>query len=125
MDIKFKGLIQLEAKLKANTPEMKMAVMEIVKKNGAQMGSKMRRNMSAAYTGHYEGKRFVKPTGKTKGSVIDVYSNGGMKVTVAPHTKYASYLEYGTRFMSPRPTVRPAFVAQSAIFTADLKKVFK
>ena len=114
--IEFKGLTQLEAKLKAETPEMKMAVMEIVKKNGSQMAGKMRKNMSQAYQ---------HPTGLTKGSVAENYSNAGFTVSVGPHTNYAPYLEYGTRFMTPRPTVRPAFLAQSAIFTSDLKKVFK
>ena len=97
---------------------MKKAVMEIVKKNGAQMGSKMRRNMANTYTAGYS-------TGATMRSVTESLSNAGMTVTVAPHTHYVPYLEYGTRFMSPRPTVRPAFIAQSAIFINDLKKVTK
>lgn len=118
VNIQIKGLAKLEAKLKANTPEMKTAVMEIVKKNGSQMQGKMRKNMNGAYTAGYS-------TGATARSVTEVYSNAGFKVTVAPHTKYAPYLEYGTRFMTPRPAIRPAFLAQSAIFTNDLKKVFK
>lgn len=116
MNIEFKGLAQLEAKLKAETPEMKIAVMNIVKKNGSQMASKMRKNMQATYQ---------HPTGRTKGSVAENYANAGFSVSVGPHTEYAPYLEYGTRFMTPRPTVRPAFLAQSAIFTSDLKKVFR
>lgn len=116
MNIEFKGVTQLEAKLKAETPEMKIAVMNIVKKNGSQMASKMRKNMQATYQ---------HPTGRTKGSVAENYANAGFSVSVGPHTEYAPYLEYGTRFMTPRPTVRPAFLAQSAIFTSDLKKVFR
>lgn len=116
MNIEFKRLTQLEAKLKAETPEMKIAVMNIVKKNGSQMANKMRKNMQAAYQ---------HPTGRTKGSVAENYANAGFSVSVGPHTEYAPYLEYGTRFMAPRPTVRPAFLAQSAIFTSDMKKVFR
>lgn len=115
-NIEIKGLTKLEAKLKAETPEMKIAVMNIVKKNGSQMASKMRKNMQSTYE---------HPTGRTKGSVTENYSNAGFSVSVGPHTEYSPYLEYGTRFMSPRPTVRPAFLAQSAIFTADLRRVFK
>lgn len=114
--IEFKGLAQLEAKLKAETPEMKTAVMEIVKKNGSQMASKMRNNMQSTYK---------HPTGRTKGSVTETYKDAGFTVSVGPHTNYAPYLEYGTRFMSPRPTIRPAFLAQSAIFTNDLRRVFR
>lgn len=123
LDLKFNGLTELEAKLKTNSPQMRMAVEQIIKKNGSQMASKMRRNMSAQYTGHYEGKRFVKPTGATKRSVTETYSNSGMKVAVGPHTNYAPYLEYGTRFMIPRPTIRPAFINQLAIFNKDMKRL--
>ena len=118
LDIKFKGLTQLEAKLKANTPEMKTAVMRIVQHNGDEMMDKMKHNMDSTYTAGYS-------TGKTRRTTTRVLSNDGFKVAVGPVTPYSGYLEYGTRFMSPRPTVRPAFLAQSAIFTADLKKVFK
>lgn len=118
LDIKFNRLTELEAKLKTNTPEMKQAVQEIIKKNGSQMQGKMRQNMNGAYTAGYS-------NGATAQSVTESYSNAGMKVAVGPHTNYAAYLEYGTRFMSPRPTVRPAFLSQSAIFTSDMKKVMR
>lgn len=118
VNVEFKGLTKLEAKLKAETPEMKIAVMEIVKKNGSDMQRKMRKNMHSAYTAGYS-------QGLTAGSVTEVYSDAGFKVTVGPHMNYDPYLEYGTRFMAPRPAIRPAFLAQSAIFIKDLNKVFK
>lgn len=97
---------------------MKQAVKEIVKKNGSQLASKTRRNMANTYTRGYS-------TGATMRSVSELYADGGMTVKVGPHTNYFPYLEYGTRFMSARPTLRPAFQTQSQIFINDLKKVMK
>lgn len=123
-----KGLLQLEKKLKTNNAEMNIAVKKIVQKNGSQLAIQTKKNMKSAYKGHYEGNKFVKPTGALEGSIQDQYSNGGMTVTVgsfAPTREYFGYLEYGTRYMTPRPTLRPAFIKQAQVFTTDLKKLMK
>ena len=83
------------------------------------------RNMTEAYTGHKEGSRFVKPTGTTKRSVDITYQQAGMTAIVAPHTEYFAYLEYGTRFMAARPTLKPAWVMQRVKFANDLKKMMR
>ena len=99
-------------------------VREVVKKNGAKLSNQTQSNMLSAYTGHYEGKKFVKPTGATRRSAGVEISDGGMTATVAPSTKYFPYLEYGTRFMDARPTLQPAFKMVGPMFVKDMKDLF-
>ena len=105
------GVIERLQKKKDLTP-----VKRVVKKHGALLKTKVISNMNAAYTAGYS-------TGATKRSVTNEISNGGLTATVSGHTEYLPYLEYGTRFMSPRPTLHPAFAYQSIQFVNDLKKV--
>lgn len=90
----------------------------IVAKRGAQLKERTIANMNAAYTAGYS-------TGATARSVTNALSNGGLSATVVPHTEYFPYLEYGTRFMSPRPTLKPAFAYVSVQFINDLQKLMK
>ena len=114
--IELRGIDDLKkkiAKKKDMTP-----VKAIVSKNGALLQNKTIENMNAAYTAGYS-------TGATARSVTNEISNGGMTATIGPHTSYVPYLEYGTRFMSARPTLKPAFTYQSVQFVNDLKKWLK
>lgn len=100
-------------------------VKDIVKKHGAGLSDKTQTAMLKQYTGHYEGKKFVKPTGATRRSAAVQISDGGMTATVAPNTKYFPYLEYGTRFMKARPTLGPAFMREAPLFKKDIEKLIK
>lgn len=121
MGIKLEGLGELKAVLQSSKYRRK--AQNILRENAAQLQDGIKTNMSKKYTGHYEGKKFVKPTGATSRSVTIAYTNGGMEAHIGPHTKYAPYLEYGTRFMSARPTVGPATRKQGPIFIQQLEKV--
>lgn len=105
------GIVEKLEKKKDLTP-----VRNVVMKHGALLKNKVISNMNAAYSAGYS-------TGATKRSVTNEISNGGLTATVSGHTEYLPYLEYGTRFMSPRPTLHPAFAYQSIQFVNDLKKV--
>lgn len=49
----------------------------------------------------------------------------GLTGIVGPTADYAPYVEYGTRFMSAQPYVRPAFNYQKVKFMAEMKALVK
>lgn len=123
--VKIEGLSELQAKFEEINIEFHPKVRSIVAQHGAALQQRTKSNMSAAYRGHWEGKRWVKPTGATSRSTTVSLQDGGMTAVVAPHTYYFPYLEYGTRFMSARPTLGPAFTYQSMQFIDDLKHLME
>lgn len=121
-EAKIEGLSALVHKLNAlkyTGPQIR----SVVKKNGAELQQQTQKNMLEEYKGHYEGKKFVKPTGATRRSAAVEIKDNGMTAVVAPNTSYFPYLEYGTRFMEARPTLGPAFKRVSPIFTNDIKRL--
>lgn len=116
------GVNALSEKLKKN---MTMDdVKEVVKKNTIDLNNAMVRK--AQFKGHYDSKgNLVSPTGMTRRSINSTISASGMLGKVAPHTEYAPYLEYGTRFMSAQSFVRPSFNQQKKIFLSDMKLLIK
>lgn len=122
--VKIEGLEALVKEFNIKKNDV-VKVKDIVKKHGAGLSAKTQSNMLKQYTGHHEGKKFVKPTGATRRSSTVEISNGGMTATVAPSTKYFPYLEYGTRFMQARPTLGPAFRHEAPLFKADIEKIIK
>lgn len=122
--VKIEGLEALTKGL--NTKKTNITkVKDIVKKHGAGLSDKTQNAMLKQYTGHYEGKKFVKPTGTTRRSAVVQINDGGMTATVAPNTKYFPYLEYGTRFMKARPTLGPAFNHEAPLFKKDIENLIK
>ena len=121
-EAKIEGLSALVHKfnaLKYTGPQIR----SVVKKNGAELQQQTQKNMLEEYKGHYEGKKFVKPTGATRRSAAVEIQDNGMTAVVAPNTSYFPYLEYGTRFMEARPTLGPAFRRVSPIFINDIKRL--
>ena len=64
-------------------------------------------------------------TGQLQRSITHEERDGGFTAEIAPHTNYAGYVEWGTRYMAAQPYIRPAFMQQSARFKADLAKLMK
>lgn len=64
-------------------------------------------------------------TGATKRSIALYINDGGLTAVVRPTTQYSPYLEFGTRFMTPQPFVRPAFDEVKNIFVNDLKRLVR
>lgn len=116
ISVQLTGIKQLQQAIerKKDLTPVKM----VVAKHGALLQNKTISNMNAAYTAGYS-------TGATARSVTNDIGDGGLSATVAPHTAYFPYLEYGTRFMSARPTLKPAFAYQSIKFVNDLQKLMK
>ncbi|WP_225352304.1 HK97-gp10 family putative phage morphogenesis protein [Limosilactobacillus equigenerosi] len=89
-----------------------------LQKNTNEMATVTKQNMMGTYTHGYS-------TGTTARSVLATLENGGLTGIVSPSTEYFPYLEYGTRFMSPMPTLHPAFSQQTVKFESDLNKLMK
>lgn len=110
MGIEIKGAEKLVKKLKKNC-DLGM-VKKVVRYHGAAL---QRRAMTAAPV----------DTGNLKRSIGIEITDGGLTATVEPTAEYASYVEYGTRFMNAQPFVRPSLEEQGAAFKADLGKLVK
>lgn len=118
--IRMTGDKELLAALRKRPVLMATSARKIVDRNGRQLKAQTKRNMASTYTaGYSNGESGV------RGTVDVVFSQAGLTATVAPHKDYFPYLEYGTRFMSPRPTLKPAFAYQRVKFVNDLRKLMK
>lgn len=127
--VKLEGIEALNKVLKIKKSNAKK-IPDVVRKHGAGLSDKTQSNMLKQYTGHYEwkkgrGKVLVHPTGATRRSAIVEITDSGHTATVAPNTKYFPYLEYGTRFMKARPTLKPAFMREAPLFKKDIEKLIK
>lgn len=103
--------------------------LEVLKKtihvNGQEMQRKMVQN-TKYFTGYTDSSgKFKRPTGATKRSITGQQSNFGMTYKAGPKTHYSLYVNFGTRYMSPRPFVTDAFNAQKEIFKRDLDRLVK
>ena len=114
MKIKIDGLKQLEKALKDNATMDD--VKRVVRTNGSQLQRAMQQN--ADFTRGYA-------TGTTKRSIgLEIVDNG-FTAEVKPKTEYSPYLEYGTRFMTAQPFVRPAYNEQKLKFKSDMDKLVR
>lgn len=113
--VKLEGITELSMGLKdrAHMNDVKA----IVKQNGAELQSKAQDNMDQAYTKGYS-------TGATKRSTTLEIADSGLTAIVGPHTKYFSFLEWGTRFMDAKPTLGPALTYQALRFVDQLNRLF-
>lgn len=119
--IKITGTKKLKSVLERIEQQEK--VKAIVKKHAADLQRMTQQNMAQKYTGHYEGTKFARPTGNTRRNTMLAIENGGTVGRVYVNTNYFAYLEYGTRFMSARPTLGPAYRTVRPLFISDLKKL--
>ena len=99
-------------------------VKNVVRVNTTEMHRKATRN--ASFKGHYDSSgRFIRPTGATKRSIAIEFRDAGLTGVVKTGTHYSPYLEFGTRFMSAQPFIRPSFYPQSFRFKQDLDRLMK
>ena len=112
--IKVEGLEELQKQLRKNADMND--VKRVVQQNGAELQRRIQ--SKADFKKGYQ-------TGTTKRSVGLELKDGGLTAESGPETKYAPYLEYGTRFMEAQPFVKPALDEQSQQFKRDLQKLVK
>ena len=110
MGVKLEGFDELQAKLKKNVK------LEDVKTVVQYHGSEMQTTANLICP---------KDTSNLANSITLELTDGGVTAEVEPHMDYAAYVEYGTRYMSAQPYMRPAFMQQSARFKSDLSKLMK
>ena len=91
-------------------------VKQVVSKNGQELNVKMQ--SYADFTRGYA-------TGQTKRSIGLELKDSGFTAEVGPETEYSPYLEYGTRFMTAQPFVRPAYEEQKQKFESDMRKLVR
>lgn len=115
------GLSGLSKKLKKNATMDD--VKTVVKVNTAELTEAMQRETQKVLTGHWEGGKFVKPTGATKRSITMKISNKGLSGHTGPKTEYSPYLIRGTRFMAKRDFFFPPLRIQKAQFKSDMDKL--
>lgn len=108
--MKITGADALKKKLRQNATLSD--VKHIVKSNTVNMNSKMQ-NLAPV------------DTGNMKRSITSEFTDGELTGTTQPHTDYAGYVEYGTRFQEEQPFVRPAFEEQKKVFINDLNRIMK
>lgn len=108
--VQIKGIDKLQKKLRKNAT---MAdVKTVVRTNGIEM------NRTASMLAPVD-------TGFLRRSIVFAISDGGLTATSTAGAEYASYLEYGTRFMSAQPFMRPAYNQQKTKFKSDLGRLVK
>lgn len=108
--MKITGADALKKKLRQNATLSD--IKHIVKSNTVNMNSKMQ-NLAPV------------DTGNMKRSITSELTDGGLTGTTQPHTDYAGYVEYGTRFQEEQSFVRPAFEEQKKVFINDLNRIMK
>lgn len=118
VDITYQGLEELTAGLlkEASLSQKK----KIIRDYGGRLQQRAQKN--ATFRGHYEGKKFVKPTGATRRSITMSLESGGLAAKVKAGTHYSGYLEVGTRKMSAQPFMQPAYNSIVEQLMEDLAK---
>ena len=87
-------------------------VQQVVKSNTSNMTANMQKLVPV-------------DTGYMKRSIKMELTEGGSSGQAGPHTDYSAYVEYGTRFQSAQPFVKPAYNEQKGVFIKDLERLIK
>lgn len=118
-NIKLEGIAKLDAHL-LNSLQLD-AVKEAVKVNGASLEQKAKAicPVGSPETTHKPG--YV--GGTLRRSIMTEITDNGFTSETEPHTEYAGYVEYGTRYMDAQPYMRPAFESVEPQFKKDIKRI--
>lgn len=64
-------------------------------------------------------------SGTLKRSITIEIEDDGLTAVIAPHTDYAAYVEYGTRYMAAQPYMRPAYEKAKAEFKSKMEELVR
>ena len=110
MSIEIRGVVEMQKGLK------KMATMDDVKQairvNTTEMHQKASRKVAV-------------DTGHLRRSITTEFSDGGLTGRVYTDVEYAIFQEYGTRFQSGTPFMRPSLYEQRPMFYKDMSRLLK
>lgn len=115
MSVSLSGVKELKAALEKQARAEELAA-QVVKYHGAQLQQNAQRICPVS---HRKGK----PGGTLKRSIRLELRDKGLTAEVAATTNYASYVEYGTRYMDAQPYMRPSYEKQVYKFLRDLDHV--
>lgn len=110
--IGFKGLGKMIKGLADMGKNSQSKVAKVVKVNTSEMQRNAMRTVPA-------------DTGFLKRSITLELKDMGLTGIVEPYANYASYVEYGTRFMDAQPYIRPNYEKQVDKFIKDMEKFVK
>lgn len=108
--ISISGVDDLVHKLKKN------ATLDDVKRVVKANGTELTRNAQS---------KAPVDTGFLKRSIVFSLANSGLTSKTEVGAEYAAYLEYGTRFMSAQPFMKPSYNIQKQKFKSDLERLMK
>ena len=115
--IKLEGMEKLQVKLKKNV--QMSDVKRVVKANGAALQEAAQRKAPVGTPQSTGIPGYV--GGTLKRSIVLEIRDGGLTAEVEPTAEYATYVEYGTRFMNAQPYMRPSYNQQKEKFKSDMK----
>jgi len=112
INVTLEGQAEFDAKIaaiitKASGPGLQAALMEGGKL--IETGCKQHAMFSQGYQ-----------TGRLKGSIV-AEAQGKDTVIIAPHTEYATYVEFGTYKMAAQPYMKPGFESSRDAAVAHIK----
>lgn len=110
MSVLMKGVDRLEGKLKRRA--RLDDVVKAVKINGSEMVRRAKRLVPV-------------DTGNLRRSIILVFRDGGFTAHMKAYADYASYVEYGTRYMIARSFIRASYYEQTYKFKRDMKRLMR
>jgi HK97 gp10 family phage protein len=111
MEFRFEGLDELLTQLKENATAQD--VKDAVRLNTSEM-------QKAAKRAAPKDTRYLMRNIRQDSSI-----NGGLTGKVESAAEYAAYQEYGTRYQTGKPHIRPAFHKQKQQFKKDLERLTK
>ena len=120
-NVKIDGLDKLQKHLKWSVELTD--VKRVVSHNAAELQRKAQENAPVGTPESTGIKGYV--GGTLKRSIELDIKDAGFTGEVEPKAEYAGYVEYGTRFMEPKPYMGPAYKEQKAKFKQDLKMLMR
>lgn len=118
-EMRIEGLVDVTRALERGTDMDD--IKKVVKYHGAALQQSAVEH--AIFRGHYEGSKFIKPTGNLRRSIGLELTEFGMTAEVEASAHYAPYVELGTRFMKAQPYLKPAHDKVAPEFIRDLKRL--
>jgi len=109
LTVKVEGADALIRKFKRFGVEGSQVVADVTKVNALEIEAKAKRNSPVGFTGKLQQSVKAEPFAKHTWAI-------------SAYEMYASFIEFGTRFMSAQPFLYPAFKGQFKIYTKDLEK---
>ena len=98
-------------------------ITDIYQKSDSEIGRVVKAN--TAELQQKEMRTVPVDTGFLKRSILLTMKDNGLTGVVEPTATYATFVEYGTRFMAAQPYVRPNYYEQVKQFMKEMERLVK